>query len=329
MKHRANWMYEKKFGIMVHFLADLPSSQEPIKLEIEKWNERVDKFDVDKFAQCLKEINAGWCIFSIGQNSGFFCSPNKTYDDIVKREKSRLSKRDLIYEIGKKLYENGIKLIAYLPSHAPINDIYAVEKLKCTPKDKRWGLKGYKITEDVDEKLSEFQKNWENIIKEWGERWGKYVAGWWFDGCYYADKMYKDENEPNFKSFSESARYGNDERIVAFNPGVKVPIISLTPYEDYTAGEIAGALPVNGIEPCVIPLSRFIGNAQYHILTFLGGCWGKGKPRFPHLFVKSYTEHINSFGGVVTWEIPLENDLIGEEFMKILKGIKNGGEKWK
>ncbi|MGC8977662.1 MAG: hypothetical protein ACP5OB_08625, partial [Candidatus Ratteibacteria bacterium] len=41
------------------------------------------------------EIKCGWLIFTIGQNSGFYCSPNKTYDEIVGRKESRLSKRDL------------------------------------------------------------------------------------------------------------------------------------------------------------------------------------------------------------------------------------------
>ncbi|MGC9066230.1 MAG: hypothetical protein ACP5JO_06340, partial [Candidatus Ratteibacteria bacterium] len=126
--------------------------------------------------------------------------------------------------------------------------------------------------------------------------------------CYYPDKMYNFQEPPNFKSFAESTRKGNKDSIVAFNPGVKVPVVSLTEYEDYTAGEIAGALPVSGNEPCVIPLKRFVKNVQYHILTFLGGCWGRGEPRFSDEFVIGYTRYINSFGGVITWEFPPPDD---------------------
>ncbi|MCS7180424.1 MAG: hypothetical protein NZ891_03630, partial [bacterium] len=136
------------------------------------------------------------------------------------------------------------------------------------------------------------------------EKWGNLVSGWWFDGCYYVDKMYNFPEPPNFKSFAESARKGNPESIVAFNAGVKVPVVSLTEYEDYTAGEIDGALPVSGIEPSVIPLKRFLNNAQFHILTFIGGCWGKGEPRFPDEFLISYTKYINSFGGAITYDFP-------------------------
>ncbi|MCM8830442.1 MAG: hypothetical protein NC824_05535 [Candidatus Omnitrophica bacterium] len=308
MKHRAEWLYERKWGVMVHYLADLPSCLDPVDLSPEEWNRRVDKFDVKNFVKQLSEIKCGWLIFSIGQNSGFYCSPNETYDEIVKRKPSRLSKRDLIKDLGEELGEKDIRLITYLPSQAPLNDIYALEKLKCTPiwKGPKWGLRDdqYKVQEGVDERLTDFQIYWESIIREWSKRWGKLVSGWWFDGCYYSDKMYNFPDEPNFKSFAESARSGNLDSIVAFNPGVKVPIISLTEYEDYTAGEIAGALPVNGIEPCVIPLGRFIKNAQYHILTFIGGCWARGSPRFTDEFLISYTKHINSFGGAITYDFP-------------------------
>ncbi|MGC8977361.1 MAG: hypothetical protein ACP5OB_07040 [Candidatus Ratteibacteria bacterium] len=329
MGHRAEWMYERKWGVMVHYLADVPSNTEEISLTPEEWNKKVNSFNVRNFVKQLSEIKCGWLIFTIGQNSGFYCSPNKTYDEIVGRKESRLSKRDLIKELGEELAENDIKLIAYLPSHAPSADIYAVERLKCTPiwedGGARWGLKKekYKIQEGVDSRLTEFQKNWERIISEWSERWGEIVSGWWFDGCYYSDKMYNFQEPPNFKSFADAARKGNKNSIVAFNPGVKIPVISLTEYEDYTAGEIAGALPVSGTEPCVIPLKRFINNAQFHILTFIGGCWGRGEPRFPDDFLIIYTKYINSFGGSITYDFPppKEDGNIPKPFFEQLKKL--------
>ena len=305
MKHRAEWMYERKWGVMVHYLDYFEKPDDSL---IDEWNRKVNRFNVKNFVKQLSEIKCGWLIFTIGQNSGFYCSPNKTYEEIVKRKKSRLSKRDLIKELGEELNEKDIKLIVYLPSGAPANDELAVKKLKWAPVWDKFIQEIFEkrnIKIETDSRLTEFQKNWEAIIGEWSERWKGLVSGWWFDGCYYSDKMYNFDSPPNFKSFAESTRKGNKESIVAFNPGVKVPVISLTEYEDYTAGEISNSLPVNGIEPCVIPLGRFIKNAQYHILTFLGGCWGKSeKPRFPDELVIGYTKHINSFGGVITWEFP-------------------------
>lgn len=329
--HRAEWMYKRKWGVMCHFLADFPSNLEPVKIDIEIWNRWVNNFNVKNFVKQLSEINCGWIIFTAGQNSGYYCSPNKTYDEIVGRKPSRLSKRDLIKDLGEELASKDIKLIVYLPSGAPMNDKLAVEKLKWYPVWDKFIKELFEkrsIKIETDERLCEFQIKWESVIREWSKRWGKLVSGWWFDGCYYADRMYNFPDPPNFKSFADTARIGNPESIVAFNPGVKVPVISLTEYEDYTAGEISNAFPVNGIEPCVIPLSRFVKGAQYHILTFIGGCWGRGKPRFSENFLIAYTEHINSFGGAITYDFPPpdpedETSSIPSDFSLLLKQLKN------
>ena len=39
-------------------------------------------------------------------------------------------------------------------------------------------------------RLMSFQRNWEAIVKEWSDRWGKKVHGWWIDGCYFPESMY-------------------------------------------------------------------------------------------------------------------------------------------
>ena len=51
-------------------------------------------------------------------------------------------------------------------------------------------------------RLAEFQRKWEAVIREWSLRWGKSVSGWWIDGCYFADQMYRFDDEPNFASFA-------------------------------------------------------------------------------------------------------------------------------
>jgi hypothetical protein len=155
----------------------------------------------------------------------------------------------------------------------------------------------------VDERLTEFQRHWESVIREWSIRWGRNNSGWWFDGCYYADRMYRHADEPNFRSFAAHAKAGNAESLVAFNPGVLVPVICNTPYEDYTAGE-SDVLPTfyGANEP-----GRFINGAQLHVLSYLGRSWGQGEqPRYSDDLVTAYTDYINTAGGAVTWEVPVD-----------------------
>jgi hypothetical protein len=152
-------------------------------------------------------------------------------------------------------------------------------------------------------------------------RWGNKVKGWWVDGCYYADDMYRHEDAPNFKSFAAAMKAGNPDSIVAFNPGIMTPVISMTEYEDYTAGEINRAFPV--MDGYIPTLERWVDGAQYHILSFIGDGWGIGNPRFPDEFIIGFTKYTNRLQGVVSWDVPLEKGLISKPFFEQLARLSS------
>ena len=321
--NRANtdWLREAKWGTMTHYLADAASNRNAVNLTTDDWNRRIDSVNVDRLAEQIAQTGAGYHILTLGQNSGFFCAPNETYDAIVGTP-SKLSRRDLLGELAAALGNRGVRTLAYLPSHAPALDRRAVEALKFTP---AWDMSGtgiipgtYISAPGVDARLTEALQNWEAVIRDWSVRWGPNVSGWWFDGCYYADKIYRHADEPNFRSFAQSAKAGNPEAIVAFNPGVKVPVISMTEYEDYTAGEINDFWIGNKWEP----LQRYIRGAQLHVLSFLGRYWGEGPARITPELAAAYTNHVSHHEGVVTWDIPISREgQISDEFREDLGRI--------
>lgn len=315
----ADWMRNARFGVMTHFLSDPPSATSEAKLTVEEWNQRVDGFDLPRFVQQLQEIQAGYLIFTLGQSSGFFCSPNATYDAIVGETPSRLSRRDLVGELAEALAPTGIRLIAYLPAHGPGFHPRAVQALQCTPPwDASLWSGSYPCSPDTDERLTAFQRHWEAIIREWSLRWGRNVQGWWIDGCYYADKMYRHADAPNFRSFAEAMKAGNPDSLVAFNPGVLVPIISHTEFEDYTAGEANVMVTPNKFHL----FGRTIDGAQFQVLSFLGDFWCVGEPRYPDELVVAYTRYINRFEGAVTWDAPVQdNGLIPEVYLRQLAKV--------
>jgi len=309
--NRAAWFRKAGWGVMVHFLSHPASSTINTEVSIDDWNARVDSFDVEQFADQLAQCQAGYCIFTLGQNGGYFCSPNQTYDRIVGRQPSRCSGRDLIGDLANALRQHDIKTIVYMPSHAPAMDRQAVEALKCTPAwdAGKWQLKpGSYTNQGVDERLSEFQRNWEAVIGEWSCRWKGNVKGWWFDGCRYADVMYRHDDEPNFASFAAAARAGNPDSIVAFNGGLTYPIERCSSVEDYTAGEVGMAFPISD-EPWTprnqLVVDGCVDGSQYHVLTYLGEYWGRGEPRISKGLARSYTEHVTDLGGVLSWDIPV------------------------
>ena len=232
---RADWFHDARWGVMTHYLGAPPSSSGGKDLTAEMWNRQVDAFDVPGLADQVASTGAKYLLFTIGQNSGHYCAPNATYDRLVGISPSKCSRRDLVAELAVELKKRDVRLLVYLPSGAPAADVEARKKLGWLwGRSGGWQLPG----EPVGGRLADFQRKWESIIREWSLRWGKDVAGWWIDGCYFADEMYRFDDEPNFASFAAALRAGNPDAIVAFNPGVRVPVIAYTKYEDYTAGEV-------------------------------------------------------------------------------------------
>src|SRR4026209_1948236 len=163
---------------MTHYLQDWLSRTENKKIGIVEWNLLVDNINVDTLADQVRSVGAGLMIFTIGQNSGYYVSPNATYDYIVRRDTSRCSKRDLVADLGVALHKLGMQFIVYLPSGAPNGDAVAKSALE-------W--------KNGANRNAAFQKKWEAIISEWSQRWKDKVDGWWFDGCYWPNIMYRSD----------------------------------------------------------------------------------------------------------------------------------------
>ncbi|OQB43305.1 MAG: Alpha-L-fucosidase [Candidatus Latescibacteria bacterium ADurb.Bin168] len=303
MRANTDWFRDAKWGVFMHWLATMHRPG----CTVDEWNAMVDAFDVDGLANQLAAAGAGYLFFTVGQIDGFYACPNEAYDRIVGIQPSKCSRRDLVSDLSDALAEKGIRLLVYLPAEPPYLDKEAVAKFP-------W------VREPKNQRQAEFQTMWEGVIRDFALRCGTKIWGWWFDGCYYATDMYRHPEPPNFASFAAAAKAGNPQALVAFNQGVHTPVKPQSAFEDYTAGEISDAFPVwQGYDN--LP-GRFVGGAQYHILSYLAGKWGYDNPRFPDEFVIGYTKHVNQHEGVVTWDVPnTPAGLIREPFMNQLTAL--------
>ena len=306
---RVEWFYQAKWGLFIHFLAESPGGNGSNwgDVSIESWNRKVDACDVEKLAAQLNELKVGYCFLTLGQNSGYICTPNATYDRLAGRDSktSRCSLRDLVTDLYQALKKYDIPLMVYAPSHAPLPDAEVAIALKCVPPWAcMWSLpsvqKALEPFRDSDPRIRTFQRHWEAILREWSLRWGDNVHGWWFDGCYHADKLYNFSDEPNFSSFAAAVRAGNPDSLIAWNPGVVYPPEVISSEEDYTSGETN--------EPDQTQcLGRWVGQAQFHVLSYLGETWGDPNIRFSATELAQVTRNITDHGGVVTWDAPFNH----------------------
>jgi hypothetical protein len=301
---RAAWMPKARWGVMTHYLADWIARTHNIPMSPEAWNKLVDGFDVEGIANQLQAVGAGYYIITAGQNSGYYLSPNSAYDKLTGAKVSKCSRRDLIADLYEALSKRGIRLIVYLPSGAPVGDADARARLQ-------WQNRAVPNRE--------FQLKWEEVIREWGSRWGGKVGGWWFDGCYFPNSMYRSAQPPNFESFAAAARAGNPGRAIAFNPGVVPRLLSVTPHEDYTAGEIS--------DPAALTIRRHVDGkvdgAQIHVLSYLGKTWGMGdQPRFTTDQALQWSRMVREAGGAITWDVPVQLDgTMSQPFMEQLSAL--------
>lgn len=285
------WMQEGPFGLMVHYLRHIqPREGSPVG----DWNEMVNSFPVEPFCREVQETGAKWLIFAIGQNNGFYCSPNPVLESLLP---GRCSERDLLAELAADLKKRDIRLIAYLPSEVDSVDEELREAFgwDLHPSDK-----------------SVFQERYMAVIRAWAERLGEALDGWWFDGCYDASKydflrtQTWDNSRFDYQAWSSAAKAGNPYAVVALNPGADA-MEYVFREQDYVAGE------VNDLKP--LPDGPLIDGMQWHALTWMDCFWMHGEkpgliapPRFTDDELYDYVAACRRIGGGVTLNVGIYQD---------------------
>ena len=263
-----DWFSQAKYGVFMHFL---PSGSAGLKL--------VEQFDAKALANQLEAMGAGYFVLTLGQNSGYFNSPNAAYErQTGYAPGERCATRDLPRDLYEALHAKGIRLMLYLPCQTPNADARA---------QKAFGLAQGERDQPID---LAFAGKWSRVIQEWSDRYGEKVSGWWFDGGYEHIHF----SEAIAARYAAAVKHGNPKAIVTFNPGVKV--IRWTKAEDYTAGELNEPLRV-------IPADRWLDGSQWHALTYLGGSWMQRNTRFSTDQWVGWARKVTAHQGVFTLDM--------------------------
>lgn len=282
-----DWFKEAGLGLMVHYLKDVFAKNGGSK----EWNETVNRFDTERFAEDCKRAGVGYVMFALGQNDGYYCSPNAAHDSIVGIEPGVLcSKRDLPMDLFASLDKRGIKMMFYLPGNPAHSNPLSVPKF------------GYTFGKDTPTSQAT-QEKLEAVIREWSLRYGKKLSGWWFDGMYRGGIIETRSDMSlahNISTHTLAAKAGNHASIVTYNYGV-AKIQSDSPYDDYSAGE------ENHINQT--PQGRWVEDGiQWFHFTHLGKFWSEGGTQFKTADLTAWAKKVFEKEGVACFDVHVTSD---------------------
>lgn len=207
MRSDTAWMRKAKYGLQFHWT----SMSAPRRGERKPYAEACRDFPAKQFASLVNSTGAGYVIITTSHAQHYFPAPIQAIDRI---KPGRTSERDLVRDWIEALGAYGIKLMLY----------YHVGHDDWKQPDGWWRATGY---DPKNPKL--FLENWTAITSEVGRRYGKGLAGWFFDdGCVYYPL------NPDFRRLTAAAKTGNPGRLVCYNPWV---LPRLTDFQDYLCGE--------------------------------------------------------------------------------------------
>lgn len=320
IEHRAQWLAEGSYGIMVHYFPT-PMGNTPEDLTAD-FNRYIDAFDLDHFIGQFEASRADWLIFTVGQNTGYFNSPNEWLDS---RAPGFTSRRDLMFEIAQRVHQLGKRFIMYISSQAP---------QKFAPATPDTIVEVQKAFAWDPNDLGPFTDRYLEFVKIYSQRFGKLCDGWWYDGCYPSTH----KSGTDWARWIAASRAGNPDAIVALNDGAfcigkETPV---SPLQDYHAGEvhlleggkirfdfIAGAdtrLDTEGhlvmptaTEPpkYYMPTSQYIDGVQWHALVPVDSSFnGVAVPdkycRYSADTLIKFVLDCRKVNGAVTYNLPID-----------------------
>jgi hypothetical protein len=207
MRSDTAWMRQAKYGVQFHWT----SMSAPRHGERRNYLDATRDFPVKEFASMVNSTGAGYVILTTSHGQHYFPAPIKTIDRILP---GRTAERDLVHDWIEALGAYNIKLMLYY--HCGHSD--------WRQPDGWWHATGYDAKNP-----QRFLDNWSSIASEVGERYGKGLAGWFFDdGCIYYPL------DPDFRRLTAAAKAGNPARVVCYNPWV---LPRVTDFQDYLCGE--------------------------------------------------------------------------------------------
>jgi hypothetical protein len=273
-------------------------------------NQWIRGFKVNRLVEQVKTIpGLSYVLFNLsdGANGSAYTAPHSVLSNV---DPGSCSERDLFGELATAFQAAGYKVLVYMATEGPA-------KLKHGPNHGRgpesvgkwnaWVKKQYG-KDDVDTLKKAYA---EVIVREFAQRYGTKIDGWWFDHASFG----------NIELIHKEITRANPKTIVAFNSGkLGVTANSNPDYEDYTLGHPT-------------PMRRAPANSKSNLRmvtdieeTKNGFCIKDGKSSLGHMFMPmknrwnsgedivwpeaqavEWMQRVLKAGGAWTWNVPFND----------------------
>jgi hypothetical protein len=201
-----SWMTAARYGLMFHWTSQTLPRQGPPQ----SYCDAVRNFDVERFANTVESMGAGFVVFTTSHAGFYFPGPNPVIDSILP---GRTCPRDLVGDLADALNRRNIRLELYFhPGHD----------------DTPW----WQRTHFNDPDKAAYFEQWRQIIAQIGRQYGKRLAGFWFDDAAFTYYPFN----PSWQQMTAAARTGNPQRVIAYNSWI---LPKLNDFYDVFAGENA------------------------------------------------------------------------------------------
>lgn len=232
MRANTDWFVDAKYGLTFHWTARSQPRRGPQK----PYCDAVRDFDVKAFADMVEDAGAGYVIFTSSHDPHYFPAPIQTIEKILP---GNTCERDLIGDLADALNDRGIKFIMYYTG------------CRTRPFSQASGWNNYDKTENY--------RIFADLLTEIGQRYGKKIAGYWFDMVPY-------NVSHHFETLFKAAKVGNPDRIITWNGWIQR---KPTDFQEYWSGEV--------VDP-VYPFESLDKNYQPHVWIIIDDSWVHNKP---------------------------------------------------
>lgn len=281
------WFSRAGYGIMVHWT----SASLPRKGPSRPYSLAVEQFDVEGFVRQVARTGASYALFTLNHADPCCPAPIPAWEAL---HPGWTAKRDLVMELATALEACGKRLMLYVNC-----DIYG-RMWQCQTRE-------------------EFLERILPPLRAIGERYGRHVAGYWFDTWFAAFDRFGDFP---MEKVREAATAGHPGRICCFNSYI---FPSVSRYQDFWSGEV-----VDIVRPADAPVMQW-GPGKglpYHMLLVMDDMgWVHDQqdtaiapPRFSVGELGAYLKQTMAHGGTATVNMGIyQEGLMSGESVELLQ----------